>query len=60
MSRIEHRALGTAAGLVLDRWLGEPPAAVHPVAAFGRFMGRVEHRLYDDERRAGAVYTVAG
>jgi adenosylcobinamide-phosphate synthase len=60
ISRIEHRALGTAAGLALDRWLGEPPAAVHPVAAFGRLMGRIERRVYADDRPAGASYTGAG
>ena len=31
-----------ALGLLADRRFGEPPAAVHPVAAFGRLMGRAE------------------
>jgi adenosylcobinamide-phosphate synthase len=60
IGRIEHRALGAAAGLALDRLLGEPPAAIHPVAAFGRLMGRVEARWYADDRSAGARYAAAG
>ena len=54
------RALATGLGLVLDRALGEPPAAVHPVAAFGSVMQRVEQRLYRDDRVAGAAYAAVG
>ena len=39
---------GVATGLVADRLFGEPPAAVHPVVAFGRVMRVVERRLYRD------------
>ena len=53
-------ALASAVGLVADRLLGEPPAAVHPVAAFGRMMVRLETALWRDSRSAGAVYTAAG
>jgi adenosylcobinamide-phosphate synthase len=37
--------LAPAVGLVADRFLGEPPAAVHPVAAFGRLMIRLEETI---------------
>ena len=37
--------LAAAFGLVADRVLGEPPAAVHPVAAFGRTMTGFERLL---------------
>jgi adenosylcobinamide-phosphate synthase len=49
-----------AAGLVVDRALGEPPAAVHPVAAFGRVMELVEERTYAPTRARGVAYTTAG
>jgi adenosylcobinamide-phosphate synthase len=39
------RSLAAGAGLVADRLLGEPPGAVHPVAAFGRTMLALERRL---------------
>jgi len=54
------RPLGAALGLVVDRVLGEPPDHVHPVAAFGRLMGRVEQRVYRDDARAGVAYAGAG
>jgi len=37
--------LAPAVGLVADRLLGEPPAAMHPVAAFGRLMLGIEGTL---------------
>jgi adenosylcobinamide-phosphate synthase len=49
-----------AIALVADRLLGEPPTAVHPVAWFGRTMGAVEDRLYDDRRGAGVAHAAAG
>ena len=49
-----------AAGLVADRILGEPPAAVHPVRGFGRLMRAVEARIYRDSRGAGAAHTALG
>lgn len=54
------RALGVAAGLALDRLLGEPPDAWHPVAWFGTAMGRVEQRLYADAGPPGAGYALVG
>ncbi|MCU1378543.1 MAG: CobD/Cbib protein, partial [Acidimicrobiales bacterium] len=38
--------MSVAAGILADRVLGEPPTAVHPVAAFGAAMGAVERRLH--------------
>ncbi len=60
MSRLGQRCLGAAAGLVIDRVVGEPPAAVHPVAEFGKVMGRVEQALWADRRKAGVVYAAVG
>jgi len=47
-------------GLLMDRLLGEPPEALHPVAAFGRTMQRVEDRLYADRRAEGVVHAGMG
>jgi adenosylcobinamide-phosphate synthase len=52
----KRRAVGAAVGLLLDRALGEPPAGVHPIAAFGAAMVRLEERLYRDDRLAGVAY----
>lgn len=57
---LRARALGVALGLALDRLLGEPPDAWHPVAWFGTAMGRVERRLYADARLPGAAYALVG
>ena len=54
------RALGAAAGIGADAWLGEPPAKWHPVAAFGATMTAVEQRLYRDTRAAGAAHLAVG
>ncbi len=51
---------GAALGLVADRLLGEPPDAVHPVAAFGTLMGAVERRLYRPTRARGIAYAATG
>jgi adenosylcobinamide-phosphate synthase len=58
--RFARRALAAAGGLALDRVMGEPPADLHPVAAFGRAMGGVEERLYRDSVRAGSAYAIGG
>jgi len=57
---VARRSIGAAAGLMGDRLLGEPPPAVHPVIAFGRFMNSVEERVYSPRRIAGVAYTVVG
>jgi adenosylcobinamide-phosphate synthase len=53
------RFLGAAAGVAVDRLVGEPPAA-HPVAAYGRLMAVAEERLWHDSRGWGAVFTAGG
>ena len=53
-------AVATAVGLVADRVLGEPPAPVHPVAAFGRAMTTLERRVWQDSRMVGAGYAATG
>lgn len=60
MSRLGRRALGVAGGLLLDRMLGEPPAAWHPVAGFGRAMTRCESMVWADRRAPGVGYAVTG
>ena len=58
------RPLGAAAGILLDRALGEPPAAwPHPVALFGTLMLGVEDRLWRDggtARAAGVAHAALG
>ena len=49
-----------AAGLLADRLVGEPPAALHPVAAFGSAMRRLEPRLWRDARGPGLAYAATG
>ncbi len=49
-----------AAGLLADRILGEPPAAVHPVAVFGRVMERAEAVTYADRRASGVAHAALG
>ena len=60
--RWARRALGAAAGLALDRLVGEPPVPgrLHPVALFGAGAAALEERLYDDRRGPGAVLAAAG
>lgn len=55
-----RRALAAAAGVLADRFLGEPPAVVHPVMAFGSAMRSVEARLWSDARGPGVVYAATG
>ena len=49
-----------ALGLLADRGFGEPPAAVHPVAIFGRAMTQLERRVWRDSRPAGVAYAAGG
>lgn len=53
-------AWGATAGLVADRLLGEPPAAVHPVVAFGWVMRAVERSVYRDARVPGVAHAAIG
>ncbi|HEX6393990.1 MAG TPA: adenosylcobinamide-phosphate synthase CbiB [Acidimicrobiales bacterium] len=60
MTAVLTRSAAVAAGLAADRLFGEPPAAIHPVALFGKTMQAAEHRLYSNRRSAGAVYAGLG
>jgi adenosylcobinamide-phosphate synthase len=57
---MRRRAGAAALGLLADRFFGEPPSDVHPVAGFGAVMQRVEHNRYADDRSAGLAYSAAG
>jgi adenosylcobinamide-phosphate synthase len=57
---VPARWAAVAAGVALDRILGEPPALVHPVAGFGTVMELVEDRIYADTRARGALYLGGG
>src|SRR4029079_2893714 len=57
---VARRARLVGLGLFLDRGIGEPPDRVHPVAAFGSLMHRIESAVYADDRRAGCRYTAIG
>ena len=54
------RALAAAAGVAVDRFLGEPGVEPHPLVVFGCLMSRVEGRLYRHRRAAGAVHAAIG
>jgi adenosylcobinamide-phosphate synthase len=57
---LRSRPAAVAAGLVIDRLAGEPPAALHPVAGFGRAMSVLEGCLWDDRRTAGVIFALTG
>jgi adenosylcobinamide-phosphate synthase len=54
------RGVAAAAGIALDRLLGEPPTRWHPVAWFGTAMQRVERVLWRDARNAGVLHALVG
>ncbi len=60
MSTMARRSGAASLGLLLDRVAGEPPAPVHPVAAFGTLMTRVERLLWADRRWHGLAYAAIG
>ncbi len=60
MSATGRRCGAVAIGLLLDRWLGEPPTAAHPVAWFGSVMTGLERRRWADQKVAGVVYAAVG
>ena len=57
---LQAHSLGAALGLLVDRLVGEPPPAVHPVARFGQGMMAVEGRWWRDDRAAGVRYAATG
>ncbi len=60
VSALAGRCGSVAAGLLLDRLAGEPPAEAHPVAWFGRLMEWLEERIWADSRPRGIAYTAVG
>jgi adenosylcobinamide-phosphate synthase len=50
------RAAGLLIGFAADRVLGDP-GRWHPVAGFGRVAGRLEDRVWADDRAVGAAFT---
>lgn len=54
------RFLAPAAGIIVDRFLGERPLDPHPVALFGSAMNRIEHRWWADDRRRGVAHAAVG
>jgi adenosylcobinamide-phosphate synthase len=59
-SPLVARSLGASLGLVVDRWVGEPPVAVHPVARFGQVMEKIEERWWKDDRMKGVSFASVG
>jgi adenosylcobinamide-phosphate synthase len=59
-NRQATRCAAVGLGLVLDAVLGEPPRTVHPVAAFGSVMDRIQRRHHRDAIVAGALYVGIG
>ena len=55
-----RRSGSVALGLLVDRVAGEPPGPVHPVAAFGNLMTRLERLIWADQRLRGVAYAVTG
>ena len=60
IGRWRGNALAAAVGLAADALLGDPPDRAHPVAWFGTAMTAVEHRMWSDSRRRGALYAAVG
>lgn len=60
MSQLARRSGAVALGLLADRIVGEPPARVHPVGAFGALMTRLEGLIWRDQRSRGIAYAAAG
>lgn len=54
------RLLGPAAGIVLDRMLGDELLDPHPVALFGTAMARLEKWWWADRRGRGVAHALVG
>jgi len=57
---VNRRLLAVAAGLGVDRLVGEPRRVPHPVALFGQAMGELERAAYAPRLGNGAAYAAAG
>lgn len=53
-------AMAMSVATLVDRALGEPPPAFHPIALFGSAMTSLEGRIHSDSIVRGAVYTGVG
>ncbi len=53
---MRSRPIGLALGYAADRVLGDP-ARHHPVAWFGTLAGRLEQRIWADDKATGIAYT---
>lgn len=53
---MRSRAIGLVLGFAADRVWADP-ARRHPVAGFGQVAGRLEQRMWADDRTTGAAYT---
>ncbi|MGP3910949.1 cobalamin biosynthesis protein [Nonomuraea sp. 10N515B] len=53
---IWYDPLGLALGVALDRLLGDPRSAAHPVAVFGRAAAKLEQSLYGDTKAHGVLH----
>jgi adenosylcobinamide-phosphate synthase len=60
VNAVRQRMLGAAAGLLVDRLVGEPPTVVHPVARFGQAMTWLDRRWWRDDRGRGVAYAGVG
>ncbi|MEA2843184.1 MAG: adenosylcobinamide-phosphate synthase, partial [Actinomycetota bacterium] len=52
--------MAAAAGIVVDRLVGEAGMEPHPVALFGSLMAALEGPMWRDRRAAGLAYTAVG
>ena len=57
---LAHNAVSAALAIAVDRMVGEPPNALHPVVGFGTIMGHVERRLWADNTARGVLHSVIG
>jgi adenosylcobinamide-phosphate synthase len=57
---VRPKSISVAAGLLLDRLVGEPPGRHHPVALLGSALVAVERRTYRDGRAAGLAHAAVG
>ncbi len=56
IAHLQALPIGPPIGLILDRLLGEPPTAFHPIVWLGQGLDRLEKQTYRDTRRAGLLH----
>ncbi len=54
--RLQALPVGPPIGLFLDRLLGEPRTAIHPIVWLGDGLNKLEERTYVDTRKAGVLH----